>query len=238
MSKFGASGLTESSIYEDGSGNVGIGTTTPIAPIHLVTSGEENVIFETTETTNGRIGFDLKTNYGASSGDYFRCNFRGDFADVVQTVYDSSTDTYHVFTKFDYSTDLLTLGNLSGYTYILSERTGIGTNTPSEKLEVNGNIKGDTGKFDELYLGAYSIRDTSHIDRANWIEFVGNWSGAGGATNLSTTYASESVTITSDTGTDAVINRATNTTAGIMAAGDKARLETISVFWRWDKSPH
>jgi hypothetical protein len=59
---------------------------------------------------------------------------------------------------------------------------------------------------------------------------VENWSGSGGSTNLATTYGSVSVTITSDTGTDAVINRATNTTAGIMAAVDKARLETILVF--------
>ncbi len=121
----------------------------------------------------------------------------------------------------------------SAYFATSSGNVGIGTTTPTEKLEVNGNIKADNGKFDEVYLGANNIRDTLHIDRANWIEFVGNWSGAGGAggaTNLSTTYASESVTITSDTGTDAVINRATNTTAGIMAAGDKARLETISVF--------
>ena len=51
---------------------------------------------------------------------------------------------------------------------------GINTTDPTEKLEVNGNIKADTGKFDELYLGTADIRDTVHINRANWLQFIRN----------------------------------------------------------------
>ena len=52
--------------------------------------------------------------------------------------------------------------------------------------------------------------------------------GAGGATNLSTTATASSVTVASDTGTDATVTAATTTTAGILSAADKTKLDGIA----------
>ena len=42
------------------------------------------------------------------------------------------------------------------YTYTTTDKVGIGTATPSEALDVNGNIQGDTAKFD-YYEGGLGI---------------------------------------------------------------------------------
>lgn len=52
-------------------------------------------------------------------------------------------------------------------------------------------------------------------------------SGGSGATNLGTTYAASTFTVTSDTGTNAVVNAATSLLAGAMTATDKANLEAL-----------
>lgn len=52
-------------------------------------------------------------------------------------------------------------------------------------------------------------------------------SGGSGATNLGTTYAASSFTITSDTGTNAIVDAATSLLAGAMTATDKANLEAL-----------
>lgn len=50
---------------------------------------------------------------------------------------------------------------------------------------------------------------------------------SGGATNLSASYAATTVTVNSDTGTDATINAA-GANAGVMSAADKAKLDGIT----------
>lgn len=50
----------------------------------------------------------------------------------------------------------------------------------------------------------------------------------GGSTNLSATHTSDSVTVVSDTGNDALINDATSTQAGVMSATDKVKLDGLS----------
>lgn len=52
-------------------------------------------------------------------------------------------------------------------------------------------------------------------------------SSGGGATNLSTSYAASSVTVNSDTGTDATINAA-GANAGVMSAADKLKLDGLT----------
>lgn len=51
---------------------------------------------------------------------------------------------------------------------------------------------------------------------------------AGGATNLTTSTTSTSVTVISDTGTDGVISSATTSNAGVLAASDKTKLDGIA----------
>lgn len=51
---------------------------------------------------------------------------------------------------------------------------------------------------------------------------------SGGATNLSTTTAASTVTVASDTGTDATISSATTSNAGVLSAGDKTKLDSVA----------
>jgi len=53
-------------------------------------------------------------------------------------------------------------------------------------------------------------------------------SGGGGATNLTQSTTATSVTVLSDTGTDATIGGATDSVAGVMIAADKAKLDGIA----------
>lgn len=51
--------------------------------------------------------------------------------------------------------------------------------------------------------------------------------GGGGSTNLSTSYGASSITISSSTGTDATVNTATISDAGVMSAADKIKLNGL-----------
>ena len=57
----------------------------------------------------------------------------------------------------------------------------------------------------------------------------GNIGLATGATNLDTTLSAATVTVTSDTGTDAVIGTATSSNAGVLSAADKSKLDSLTV---------
>lgn len=53
--------------------------------------------------------------------------------------------------------------------------------------------------------------------------------GGGGVTNLTTTTSATTLTVVSDTGTDAVLPAATTSVAGVMTAADKTKLNSLSV---------
>lgn len=57
--------------------------------------------------------------------------------------------------------------------------------------------------------------------------FASTGGGGGGSTNLSTAYSSTDVTIASSTGTDATINAATTSNAGVMSAADKTKIDAL-----------
>ena len=122
--------------WDNANVRLGIGTAAPQRRLHLSTAASgENVLFETTEATSGRIGFDLKTGYTANAGDYFRFIFRGDFADVTLTVRDESAATSNEFLKFSYLTKVLALG-LAADTVILYGNVGVGVTSPTAKLHL------------------------------------------------------------------------------------------------------
>lgn len=81
------------------------------------------------------------------------------------------------------------------------------TNTTGEKLQVNGLIKSDVTNA--------QITQPKHVITKEY--FDAN-SGSGGATNLTYTPSPTNGTIASSTGTDAVINLADATNAGLMKA--------------------
>ncbi|NCD06116.1 MAG: tail fiber domain-containing protein [Spirochaetia bacterium] len=131
-------------LYLDSTARIGVGTSTPEAGIHLVSSqSNEGLILQTTESTQGRIGFDLKTGYTSNVDDFFRFNFRGDLGDVILTTYDDSSDTWRQFLDFNYLDDDLFFGTNQKVTIKSSGNVGIGTTTPSEMLTVNGNVEAD-----------------------------------------------------------------------------------------------
>jgi hypothetical protein len=69
------------------------------------------------------------------------------------------------------------------------------------------------------------------IDESNFSDTVTNKLnavGSGGATNLSTSAAATTVTVASDTGTDATLTAATASVAGILTASDKNKLDGIA----------
>lgn len=84
--------------------------------------------------------------------------------------------------------------------------------------------------------GALTGTETLSVVRAGALvdtttQAIADLGGGGGgtnATNLATTVAASTVTVTSDTGTDAVIPAATATDAGVMSAADRVKLDGIA----------
>jgi hypothetical protein len=97
----------------------------------------------------------------------------------------------------------------------------------------NGLMAGaDKAKLDGIEPGATADQTGAELVAAIDAALGGPaWQagGAGGAaaTNLSVTRSAGSLTVLSDTGTDAVLPAATGTEAGVMSAADKAKLDGL-----------
>jgi hypothetical protein len=88
-----------------------------------------------------------------------------------------------------------------------------------------GGAQIQDGAVSNIHLASDAITATKlHPDVRDQLNAV----SAGGATNLSATATGTSLTVASDTGTDAVLSAASSTTAGVMSAADKAKLDTVS----------
>lgn len=129
----------DKAIVVDKNGNVGIGTTEPVSELHIVgPSGESADIKIEAGSGGDRAGFYLQGHNEANDNDYFSFSLRTNVPDLVAFIKDVSTGTYHDLYKYDYVNDKIdwnenemnNLGNV-----------GIGTTSPAEKLEVNGNIR-------------------------------------------------------------------------------------------------
>ena len=109
-------------VYMDSSGNVGIGTTVPMSPLHI-DSTSVNVVPSSTATPNGGL---ILSN-AALTGSILTMGTNGGYGSWIQPRSISTAAFYN-----------LSLNPNGG-------NVGIGTTSPSEKLDVTGNIKLSSG---------------------------------------------------------------------------------------------
>jgi len=106
-------------------------------------------------------------------------------------------------------------------------------------------FKRGTGSANDAHTGLdgeISIDFTNELIRVHDGVTVGGAfsvgaSGGGGTTNLSVNYDVSSFTVTSSSGTNAVVNAATDTTAGAFSAADKAKLDSVEAGATSDQTP-
>lgn len=133
----------------------------------------------------------------------------GDMTDLeIKTAYENNSDT-NVFTDAE-KTKLAGLAPQGGDIDSLQTLTGM----PEGSVDL-GTFTGTT------------ISDNLTVkDALQEVEDVLE-AGLSGSTNLSTSYTTDTVTVESDTGSDAIINNATTVLAGNMSASDKVKLDGI-----------
>jgi hypothetical protein len=108
-------------------GNVGIGTTTPAAPLHVVTPDEGLRI----QGTSGTAWTGFHNAAGTAIG------YVGDGSTTDANIYLGS-----------YGNDVILYTNAAALTAKASGLVGIGTSSPAERLDVRGNIKlGTSGQY-------------------------------------------------------------------------------------------
>jgi hypothetical protein len=124
----GTSWITNSgNIYNNG-GNVGIGTVSPIVPLDVRASGNTGIAAFKTNLNNawGYISIGNNTT-GASGGGGLMLGYTPSNVAVIRNIYNSP------MTLWSNNTERMRITE--------SGDVGIGTTTPSEKLEVTGNMK-------------------------------------------------------------------------------------------------
>ena len=146
-------------------GNVGIGTTSPIAPLHVSTTNTDTDN-NLADLTNPRAGLFIN-NLSEVVGSYAALDFRAGTHDArIAVTYESSNVGRMNF--------IVDNGNspFAGMTLDSLGKLGIGITTPTEKLQVAGNISasgnlemdGDATIAGELTLTNGNIRSDNHFD--------------------------------------------------------------------------
>ena len=136
-----------------------------------------------------------------------------------------TSNGYYVATAPDGTTFLFPC--LAKTLAILSAAAGV-TNLTTTRNSTSVTVVADTGT--DAVLPAASSTEAGVMTAADKAKLDGipaGGGGGGGATNLSFTRTSTTVTIVSDTGTDAVLPTANVDSAGIMTADDKTKLDAI-----------
>ena len=98
------------------------------------------------------------------------------------------------------------------------------TNLTSTRTATSVTVISDTGA--DVTLGAATATEAGVMSAADKVKLDGlGGGGGGGSTNLTFSRTASSVTVLSDTGTDAVLPAATSSEAGVMSAADKSKLD-------------
>jgi hypothetical protein len=128
------------------------------------------------------------------------------------------------------SANEVTINNTAGNDVTITQASitdaGVMISADKSKLDsIEVNAKDDQNASEVPFMPNGSISANNVQDAI--VEVRDEASNSSGTTNLSTTTTTNSVTIASDTGTDATIFPATAAVAGIMSSSDKAKLDSL-----------
>ncbi|MFA5083966.1 MAG: hypothetical protein WC475_01080 [Candidatus Paceibacterota bacterium] len=153
-----ASGAPASSLYIDSTGKVGIGTTSPAAKFHILssTSGETTTSFvqNSSNTANSQAREILRVA-GSSAGDsYTVYDIDGVISWAIGTD-NSDADKFKIATGgiLGTSDDKLTIQS--------DGNVGIGTTSPDHKLDVNGKVRANS--FYSGSSGSMGLNATTNL---------------------------------------------------------------------------
>ena len=173
-------------------GNVGIGTTNPDSILHLKSTGDVVLRLEADSNNSGEndnpMIFMSQDGTISQNNQYFKIGMNGDagaaFTGALGNGAYLSSNDYIQFAVQGQA--VMTMKYQNKY-------VGIGTETPGQKLEVNGNIKvtgsgsfmgGDFNVTTDVgvHLGSYinqygNIQIVSSHENGGWIDFIKNNSG-------------------------------------------------------------
>ena len=137
----------------DSSGNVGIGTSSPGANLHIESSsGETGTLIKTTASDTG-VNLTLNGNKTSNTGGIGSIQFQnsGDSVGMIRSFRESANDAGGL----SFWTQATGGSNSERMRIDSSGNVGIGTSSPQEKLDIDGNIaiSGNT-LFEEVTSGA------------------------------------------------------------------------------------
>lgn len=105
-------------------------------------------------------------------------------------------------------------------------KNGVSTAPEPSQVVYRGAVAGQNGRVESVVAGTNITVDNT--DPKNPIVNATGGGGGGGATNLSSTSDATTVTVASDTGTDATLTASTTLAAGVMTAADKTKLDGVA----------
>jgi hypothetical protein len=147
------------------SGNVGIGTTTPNAPLeiksnHSSLEGYRDTLYLDNPNTSGDISSSVVYGYGGGSRSWELGNDLPATGDQDFFLYDDVASAFRLYIN--------SIGNV-----------GIGTTTPGARLEVDGNVKLTSGSGASLTFADGTVQSTAYTgvtcggDYAESIDAIG-----------------------------------------------------------------
>ncbi len=160
---------TNGNSWLDGGGNVGIGTTGPVAKLHLV---------------NGSAGFTPSTasELAIESSGLTRIEVMSPANSAGQILFGSPTEADRGFITYDHANDIMLLGSGGGTKMVVDDNgnVGIGTASPGTKLEVAGQVKITGGT-----PGAGKVLTSDAAGLATWQTATGGGDASYGSSGAS-----------------------------------------------------